>query len=109
MKGFLRVWGNGVWWYYNFCDDSDVIKAMLVMKVQFTKIKNNHDRLRDDVIVGTSKVPEVGKCFCLVALPKGAATFRGVNTSMVMSIDIIDGGWLLHTRSGSIYEVVEIR
>jgi len=80
------------------------------MKVKFTKIKNNHSRLRDDVIVGKAKnPPQVGEIFFMTAAPKSkTASLRMINTSKIESVDDIENGWKFTTKSGSVYQVVTI-
>jgi hypothetical protein len=82
------------------------------MKTQilFKKIKNDHERLRDDEIIGHwQNNPQVGEQFVMYAKPKDpSASLRCVNTSNVVKIDPIDNGWALHTESGSLYHVTLI-
>ncbi len=81
--------------------------------VRFKKIKNDHNKLRDDEIVGwTNDLPEIGKPFVMLAPPRDDvnASFRGVNTSPVTSVALIeeDGevvGSIFNTASGSTYQV----
>ena len=58
------------------------------MKIIFTKIQNNHNRLRDNVIKGeTDQLPIVGKQFVMRAPPRDIKIgFRHVNTSPVTKI-----------------------
>ena len=80
------------------------------MKVTFTKISNNHNKLRDDVIVGTSlELPTEGESFRLVAPPRDIRVgIRDVQTSPVTKIvdhNIIDKVIKFETESGSLYQV----
>jgi hypothetical protein len=81
-------------------------------QVRFSKIKNNHDRLRDDVIIGTCEVlPTVGSPFFLTAPPRDIEYgMRMVNTSEVVTIfPKIRGAskniTIFKTASGSTYSV----
>jgi len=76
-------------------------------KIKFSKIKNDHNRLRDDVIEGeTEDLPEIGKMFVFYGEGKEFGT-RHVNTSLVVSMGHIPdtSKFMLLTESDSIYEV----
>lgn len=81
------------------------------MRYEFKKILNNHNRLRDDIIIAhTCSKIEIGKCVVLTGrardLPIGD---RMVNTSPVVEMEKITGGTRIKTQSGSIYEIREIK
>ena len=76
--------------------------------VRLTKIKNNHDRLRDNVIEGqAAKLPAKGSQFWLTAPPRDDpnASGRVVNTSVVTRITTVGNQYILNTESGSVYQV----
>lgn len=80
------------------------------MKVRFSKVYNDHNRLRTDVIEGECEaLPRVGECFEMTGAPldkwlQGATRF--VNTSQVHTIIEFDNGMMhIHTESGSIYKI----
>ena len=76
-------------------------------KARFSKISNNHDRLRKDTYVGDASLPpKVGLPFHIVSAPQtpgAAATLT--NTSMIVKIEDIDTGWIVQTKSGSKYKI----
>jgi len=84
-------------------------------KVRFSKIKNNHNRLRDDVIEGTcEQLPTVGSIFVLTAPPRDIEIgIRVVNTSEVVQIlpylprnpKFPSNPIIFKTESGSTYAV----
>jgi hypothetical protein len=78
------------------------------MKVLFKKIKNNHNRLRDDQISGIAiGIPRVGYSFYMTSEPRDISVgSRVTNTSVVIKLENIENGWRLFTKSGSIYEVL---
>ncbi len=88
-----------------------------MLKVKFKKIKNNHNKLRDDEIIGKCvHIPEVGYCFDMFGeardlkpadIPEGSIGMRQVNTNMVKTCvyDESRRTFVLGTRSGSVYEV----
>lgn len=84
-------------------------------KVEFKKIKNDHQRLRDDVIVGmTFALPSEGAQFVMFAesrdktLPPGS--MRQVNTSIVKEVQkTSEDVYLLQTQSGSTYQVTVLK
>ena len=76
--------------------------------VRFTKIENNHNRLRDDIIEGiTYELPRVGHQFKLVGVSRDGDAFkrRLVETNFVKSIESSDSGIVFTTMSGSTYKV----
>ncbi len=76
--------------------------------VRLTKIKNNHDRLRDNVIEGQAAVlPVKGKQFWLTAPPRDdpKASGRVVNTSVVKRITTVGNKHIIVTESGSTYQI----
>jgi len=76
-------------------------------KVLFTKIKNNHSRLRTDTVEGTTEsLPELDKMFIMFgqSLTEGMNT-RMVNTSPVKKIEVVDGVYIITTESGSEYSI----
>jgi len=75
--------------------------------VRFRKVKNNHNRLRDDTIQGQCfNLPKVGKLFVMTAEPKTERAFlRRVNTSLVVKCTLKHNVYTLETQSGSIYKV----
>lgn len=77
------------------------------MKVRFTKIRDDHDRLRDDVIEGeTDEPPEVGKRFSFVGPPRDIEVgFRHVNTSVIASMVKNGNRYTARTQNGSVYEI----
>jgi hypothetical protein len=82
------------------------------LNVLFKKIKNDHQRLRDDEIRGwANDLPEVGKPFQMLGPPKDPnADLRCVTTSPVTSVALLeeDGevvGAIFNTESGSTYQV----
>ena len=86
-------------YFYNY----DYVMA----KAKFSKISNNHERLRKDVYVGDANLPpKVGLPFHIVSAPQtpgAAATFT--NTSKIVKIEDIDAGWIVQTKSGSKYKI----
>lgn len=76
--------------------------------VKFTKVHNNHNRVRTDEIVGITKnLPKEGEIFVLIGEGLEFGT-RVVNTSpvkMLLENENNPGEYLLHTESGSIYQV----
>lgn len=74
-------------------------------KVRFQKISNNHNRLRSDDIEGvTNELPTEGKSFVFFGKGLEFGT-RVVNTSPVKIVLQKDDEYILHTESGSIYQV----
>lgn len=74
-------------------------------KVRFKKIRNNHNRMRTDVVEGiTHELPKVGESFVMLSEGLEFGT-RMVNTSPVQNIETIDNKHQLFTESGSLYEV----
>lgn len=76
-------------------------------KVLFTKIKNNHDRLRTNTVEGvTQELPTLDNMFVMFgkSLTEGMAA-RVINTSPVKKIEMIDNIYMLTTESGSEYSV----
>lgn len=80
--------------------------------VKFIKIKNNHDRLRDDVIKGSAvHLPIVGQKFIFVGSNRDGVRMNGVrmiNTNLVTKINFHDlEGRIVEfkTESESIYRV----
>ena len=79
-------------------------------KVKFSKVSNNHNRLRDDVIVGEcEKLPELNKPFIMYCDPRDTTEgFRVVNTSRIkeMSVEFSKPNIFdVHTESGSHYKI----
>ena len=76
-----------------------------MFKVKFKKIRNNHNRIRTDVIEGiTHELPEVESQFAMLAEGLEFGT-RYVQTSPVKNIESMDNKYQLFTESGSLYEV----
>lgn len=74
--------------------------------VTFEKVKNNHDRLRDDTISGQcSMLPKVGEPFCMTAPPRDSGDCRLITTNNVTEIEEEGGIYTFKTASGSIYRV----
>lgn len=75
--------------------------------VTFSKVSNNHNRLRDDIIEGsTNSLPVVGSAFVMFAPPRDSGNVRMVNTSVVVKIiNSINDVVKFETASGSIYIV----
>lgn len=82
-------------------------------QVKFSKINNNHNKLRDDEIIGfCTDLPEVEKQFVLFApprdqkvAPQGMAYFRMVNTSLIKEKSQNGKVFDFKTESGSQYRV----
>ncbi len=75
-------------------------------QVLFSKVKNDHARLRTDTMEGiATDLPEIDKQFVVYGKPLESGSFRRVNTSPVKQIDNIDGVYFLTTESGSVYSV----
>lgn len=80
-------------------------------KVEFSKVQNDHNRLRDDVIVGEAPfLPAVGKSFIIIGPPRDnpEATCRYVRTNTITLMEVDDrkkGEYKFSTASGSIYSV----
>ena len=76
--------------------------------VKFTKVYNKHNRMRTDEVVGVSeKLPKEGEIFVLIAKGLEFGT-RVLNTSpvkMLLENEKNPGEYLLHTESGSVYQV----
>lgn len=74
--------------------------------VKFSKLKNDHNRLRTDEILGkTQELPQVGKQFVLFGEGLEFGT-RCVNTSPVKSVERHQPDlFVITTESGSIYNV----
>lgn len=79
------------------------------MKVLFKKIKNDHNRLRDDQISGIAiGEPKIDCSFYMTSEPRDISVgSRVINTSKVVKLEDIENGWRLFTKSGSIYEVLK--
>lgn len=74
--------------------------------VLFTKIKNDHARLRTDTMEGvTTELPEVNKQFVIYGKALESGSFRRLNTSIVKSIEMQEDVYMLTTESGSLYSV----
>ena len=85
------------------------------MPYEFKKISNNHDRLRDDVIVCEHCSPIMkGESVVLHAKAKDTLIgemggFRMIQTSMVVDIDFPHPAVTrITTESGSVYEIRQI-
>ncbi len=90
------------------------------MQVRFHRIRNNHARLRSEVIEGETEAwPKVGKQFFVVAPPfeNPKPAFRWLQTSVITGIiyqetgSQAEGGKamvIFRTESGSIYAVEEL-
>lgn len=77
-----------------------------MFKVRFTKVKNDHERLRDDVIEGTCELlPEIDKSFVMVAAARDAGMVRMINTSPIQTCVAINGVYMVKTTSGSLYNI----
>jgi hypothetical protein len=75
-------------------------------KVTLEKIKNNHTRLRDDVIRGYCDLePREGFHFDFIGEPRDGGLFRHVNTSKIIKVINVDELYEVHTESGSIYNI----
>jgi len=77
-------------------------------KVIFKKIKNNHDKLCDNIVEGTSQnLPTAGQPFFLIAPLRNSTSFRYVTTSPVKEIVFhIKSKIRFKTERGSTYEVL---
>lgn len=75
-------------------------------RVRLTRISGG-EALRSDTVEGvTSSLPQCGRMFVMQASPLNPAAFvRQVNTSQVTKIEYTDAARLLHTQTGSIYEL----
>jgi len=78
----------------------------MMFAVKFTKVKNNHNRIRTDEVLGkTDELPQVGKPFILIGEGLEFGN-RMVNTSPVKEIERHQPNlFVLTTESGSIYHV----
>lgn len=88
-----------------------------MLKVKFRKVKNSHNRLRDNEILGKcTHIPEIGHQFLMFAesrdlksedIPEGAIGFHQVNTSLIESCvyNYDTKTFTISTESGSIYEI----
>ena len=74
---------------------------------KFTKVHNNHERLRDDLILcNTCSEIVVGKSVTLMAPPRDSGNLRLIETSPVISLTQITPDTVeIHTASGSIYHI----
>ena len=77
------------------------------MKIKFSKISNNHQKLRDDVIEGTTDtLPEIGNPFYFSCPPRDIPFgMRLVNTSPITDIKKNGNLYIVATESGSVYEI----
>jgi hypothetical protein len=74
-------------------------------KIKFTKVKNDHNRLRDNIIEGQcNNLPELDKPFIFTGPGKEFGT-RLVQTSPVKTIEIIDNLYRVTTESKSVYKI----
>lgn len=74
--------------------------------VTFEKVKNDHDRLRDDSIEGwCAELPTEGKPFIMTAPPRDMGDGRLVTTNIVTEVEEEGGIYTFKTASGSIYRV----
>ena len=81
------------------------------MKFKFTKIRNNHNNLRDDVIIcDTCSKIIIGQSIILTAPGRGfAGATRVIETSPVKVINNLkEGITRVTTQSDSVYEIEEI-
>lgn len=70
-----------------------------------TKVENNHNKLRDDVIHGhCDAMPTLNKCFLMYGEGKEFG-IRRVNTSPIKSIQRDGWNFKVTTESGSIYHI----
>ena len=76
-------------------------------KIRFTKVKADHDRIRDDVIEGIAhKLPKVGECFDFYSKSRNFRLgIRMVNTSPIVELHEDGLTYYLTTQSGSHYTV----
>lgn len=80
------------------------------LKYKFTKISNNHGRLRDDEILcySCSKI-KIGLPVYLTAPPRDDGNIRSINTNNIKSlIKVNDKITEVTTESGSVYRVEEL-
>lgn len=80
--------------------------------VKFSKIQNNHDRLRSDIILGEClTLPCIGKPFTLISEPLNGAvdSVRVVTTNVVTKVEIDNFKiYKFTTASGSIYQIEKL-
>lgn len=77
-------------------------------QVRLTKVKNNHNRLRDDVIEGrSSRLPTKGKPFELIGEPRDDpnASGRLVTTNVLTEVKREGDTFTVTTASNSIYQI----
>lgn len=83
------------------------------MKYRITKIYRDaglEGGFRTDAIEGEAlSAPEIGKSFFMYGEPLAAGDIRVVATSAVQKIEPIESGVKIHTLSGSIYSVEEVK
>lgn len=77
------------------------------MNIKFKIIRNNHQRIRDEVITGQSyDWPKIGKRFWMDAPPRDKGDVRVINTSKITEIIHEEFGLcIFKTESSSIYAV----
>lgn len=74
-------------------------------EIKFTKIRNNHNRIRTDVIKGiTHELPQIGQGFVMLSEGLDFGT-RYIQTSPIKNIKTIDNKHQIFTESGSVYEI----
>jgi len=74
--------------------------------VTFETVHNNHDRLRDDTIIGWCvDLPKVGEQFCMATPPRDAGGCRLLTTNYVTKVKKEGAIYTFKTSSGSIYRV----
>jgi len=82
---------------------------MNFVPVIFEKIKNNHDRLRDDSISGAgipSSELKIGNHFVMIAAPRDSGFERMVNTSAIVEVEMLSKqSWQITTENQSIYKI----
>lgn len=78
---------------------------------EFKKIKNNHNRLRDDITICHTCSPiVVGESVILFAEPRDSGSMRMINTSPVTKIEHINMHTVrVNTESGSVYEITDMK
>lgn len=88
-------------------------KTMTTKKYLFQKVRNNHNRLRDDeILMDTCSEIKKGQPVILYGPPKEGGQIRFVSTSPVKfyEVDCLNNRcrrWTVHTESRSIYTIEE--
>lgn len=84
------------------------IETKNMYKVQFKKLKANHEKLRSESVIGfCENLPKVGDQFIMFSHPleNPKSDFRVVNTSVVNDLLQNNKHFTLTTESKSIYSV----